>query len=380
MDIIGFIGLSVGFIGLFVSFILLIIALIRKKSKRLYAIGMVVSFVLFIVGIGMISSNTTEPIKKESATKESTTKKSVAKAETILKGIDDEIIVTNIANASQQIGLDIKKAKKVKLVGKWAGGDIYSLTYEGTGIEIYLYGDKTVNSINVGNTHVYEDGFEPLPISDYLLQTDDSSNLQLLADRTVKSALKYPSTADFSWLGWGYSRVKDIYIVSGSVTAKNAFGVESEMSFYIEYKKNNSQMSTEYFVLDGKAVKGNKSAIVEPKRKEIPTKTKTNSSDGSFELVYGNTGKYGEKIKENGNEYIVYNVPQGTYKVTTSMNICVVIVVKKASYKNSEGYTEHAIVSMNRFNADVKSLDITVKEGERVTLMANAKVTFTPHK
>lgn len=107
--------------------------------------------------------------------------------------------------------------------------------------------------------------------------------------------------------------------------------------------------------------------------KDAAASSKTNS----FDLKYGELGTYGETISDNKDyEYIVYNVPAGTYKVNSS-TFGILFVVKKASYKNSSGYIEHETVSINRFNDSVKDLNITVNDDERITISANSEFTLS---
>lgn len=297
-----------------------------------------------------------------------------SKGNIIIKGLDDEIISMNVAEACKEIGLDISKIKRLKLNGSWFGGDRYHFTYEGNGVEIYMNGDDTVSSINVGDVKVYEKGFEPLDISDYILQIGENIELQLLAEKTVKNTLNYPETAKFSFLDWGYGRAKNIYMVSGLVTAKNAFGVKSKMDFYIEYNKSDSLISTEKFVLDGQVLLDSGKPSIETDKAQVYTEADYTNENEGIELVYGTLDKYGEEITENGNSYIVYNIPAGTYRVSTSMNYCVVIIEKKDFYINSTGFIEHE-VSMKQLSKD-ESIEITLMDDERVTLMVNAKVLF----
>jgi len=295
----------------------------------------------------------------------------------MLKGIDDEELYANIKEACASIGLDLSEVKQVVKTGSWAAGDRLSLTYRSHNIEIFLNGDNTVNSIDIGEVQVYKQGLSPLSIDDYLLPPDRKDALQTLAEATVRSALNFPSTANFKLFEWGYGRAGDIYLISGTVSAKNAFNVKSDMKFYLEFRATDKSLKAEYFVLEGAAVLGKKSVVKIPNRKEVPIETKK-ASNGSFELIEGTLGKYGKKVTIDGDEYIVYNVPKGSYTVKSNVNFCTVFVEKKAPKKTAEGYTEHEIVATHRFENGANNLKISVGADEWVNLTLHAKVEFTP--
>lgn len=295
---------------------------------------------------------------------------------TSIKGIKDDLLLNNIISACEEIGLDINEIKSIKTVNQWSGGDVLSFTYQSNEIEVYVNNDKTINSINVAETPVYKQGLSSLDISDYLLSTDMIDVVHKQAKKTINSILNYPDTSKFSWLEWGYGRSKNIYMVSGSVTAQNALGVKDKMMFYIEYDIDGNIITTKYFVLDGKTYVGQKSAVEDTIREEASIES--DLKDGSFELIDGVLGDYGKKIIENGYEYIAYNVPAGTYNVSTDMNFCILYVKKANGIKNSDGYIEHEVVSENRFQNGVKNIEVTIKENEWITITVNAKVIVTP--
>lgn len=56
---------SLGMVGFFVFFLLLVVALFRRKKKRNYLIGMLVCFILFIVGIAISPDTGSAPDSSE---------------------------------------------------------------------------------------------------------------------------------------------------------------------------------------------------------------------------------------------------------------------------------------------------------------------------
>lgn len=304
----------------------------------------------------------------------------VIREEVVIKGIEDNTTSKNIIKASDLIGMKITSSSNIEKKDPWAGGDRYSLNYEGNQVLIYMNGDNSVNSINVGDIKVYEAGYEPLHIEDYLTNTEMDVQITIMAKDLIKMTLNYPDTAKFPWLDWGYERADNIYAVSSHVEAKNAFGVQSTIPFYIEFELNETSTKPVYVVLDGKVVAGDKSQMKAPEKVKLPEEVKPENEDGSFEIKDGELGAYGKKEMLDGKEYIYYYIPEGKYKVTTTMNVAAVMVLKRDPYKNSDGYLEHEIVSMNRFesNSDVK--EITVNADEKVMVTINSMLKFTPLK
>lgn len=100
---------------------------------------------------------------------------------------------------------------------------------------------KSIDDVHIPNTEV--------DIATY-------SQLQVLSQDLVKKYLKYPNTAKFSlYDSWGVGRRDNKYQVNGKVTAKNGFGVESEMSFSIWFIQKDNNFNVEAIVIDDVRVK-----------------------------------------------------------------------------------------------------------------------------
>jgi len=80
---------------------------------------------------------------------------------------------------------------------------------------------------------------------------DTYITLQGLAENAVKGCLNYPGTADFHTFSWGVGRSDDNYKIIGKVSAKNGFGVESDISFGVWFKNVNNNFIVEGVTLDG---------------------------------------------------------------------------------------------------------------------------------
>lgn len=288
----------------------------------------------------------------------------------------DPAIVDNFVAASRQIGLDTAKVKKVKRLSDWIGGHRYELTYESNGLEVYANADKTISSINMAGIHIYEEGLEPLQVKDHLVDWATYSELSTRAEEAVKTALKYPKTADFPWLGAGVARSGDVYVVAGTLSAENALGLVNDTSYHIEYLKADGGFSAEYFMLDGKKVIGTKSIIPDARRKEVATA----GDDGKIVLVSGRVGTYGKAKEFDGDDYIWYHVPAGTYNVTSQTGLTKLYLDKNKTITNSDGYSECVSVRTLDFKKAGGPMKLVVSKGQHVELTGGSKVTLAPVK
>lgn len=236
-----------------------------------------------------------------------------------------------------------------------------------------MNGDDTVNSINIGDIKIYEQGYEPLDITKYLTTSEMNAKVATMSEDLVKRTLNYPETAKFPWLDWGYARANDIYAVSSHVEAKNAFGVESKIPFYIEFKLDETTTKPAYVVLDGEVVLGSERMLKAPEKIPLEANLTEGEEPSGFSLEYGVLGDYGKEENINGNKEIYYHVPAGRYEVSTTMNNAALIVLKKEAYTNSDGYTEHETVSMNRFDSATNTREIEIGENEKIMVTVQSR-------
>ena len=94
---------------------------------------------------------------------------------------------------------------------------------------------KTVESIYFGDHDIYIDGTAVAQVSDYYVSSALRDTYRTNAQLLIKQCLNYPDTAKFeSSQGWRYGVNDDGYdVILSSVTAQNAFGVESTDDFQI---------------------------------------------------------------------------------------------------------------------------------------------------
>lgn len=288
----------------------------------------------------------------------------------ILEGINDEILLKNIEEAFESIQIDISDVKKFKKAGSWVSGQRYEFVYKNSPVEMYINEDKTVSSVDISNIKVYDQGKEPLNVSDYIMDIEMTNKLAVWAEDTVKNALKYPSSTKFPlYDGWSYGRNKNIYAVSGYVKAKNAFNVEDKLNFYIEYKVEGNNKNIKYFVLDGQKMIGDKSVfnIVDDRKELLGEK-----NDNTITLTYGLLGEYGEIIKIEGFEYIWYHVPKGKYKVQSNTSYSKLYVDKNTLTDEPEN-----VVTLS-FDDTSKEEIIEIKDNQHIEITMSSKVTLIP--
>lgn len=370
------------------------IAAVTPSTKK-WTIPLIVVVLIFCIGIFTSAQNGDSNDNSSSISTEDALVKAANKAtqpadedatETanldilFLDVISDEVLCEQFIYACGEIGMDVNRVRNIEQVDDWVGGPRYSFVYDGIAFRLYCNMDSTVNSIRIGNdTNIYLQGYEPYQVDDYIPNPSVTSELQVQTEKNVKSQLNYPETADFPWLDWAFGRERDLYTVSSHVTAKNSFGVEDKLNFSITYQVTGSSAKIVYFLLDGNELVNKMDSISIPERKEVETVI----NDADFEentiiLVDGQLGNYGEIVTIDGDEYINYYIPYGSYTIENNVNWCKIYVSKDKYYKNSDGYTENEIVTTIEFSEFGETATITVNEGEHIELTINAKVKLTP--
>lgn len=294
--------------------------------------------------------------------------------------ISDEALIENICKAMRETGINPQKISSVKKVDDWSAGERYNFNYKNVGMTIYTNMDSTVSSIRLGvDTYIYKQGHESYNIEDYLVDSDMQTTLQMKAEDKVKLHLNYPSTADFPLLDWSFGRDHELYSVSSSVEAKNAFGVESEVPFKLIYKIQDDTATLVYFIIDGNVIVNDEVSLKRPERKEVAIQQETKNEEKTtteIVLVDGQLGEYGKEITLDGYKYINHHVPQGTYTVKNNVKWCKLYVAKDKYFKNSDGYMENEIVQTVELDSPDKTATITVNQGEHVEITLNASVTL----
>lgn len=115
--------------------------------------------------------------------------------------------------------------------------------YRGLEYDVVIWMDntsKTVNSIYFHNQDIYLDGKVIAPITDYYVNSSDRDKYRVTAQLAIEELLNYPDTAKFpANSGWAFGIEDGIIIVQSTVTAKNAFNMESTSAFQIKFDSGN---------------------------------------------------------------------------------------------------------------------------------------------
>lgn len=79
--------------------------------------------------------------------------------------------------------------------------------------------------------------------------------LLTMSENEIKSCLNFSDTADFSSLSWAVGRSDNKYKIVGEVSAKNGFGVKSDMSFGVWFIENGGEFTVEGVQINGERIK-----------------------------------------------------------------------------------------------------------------------------
>lgn len=287
--------------------------------------------------------------------------------------LEEDSLANNIVIACKDIGLDLSQIKNFKKVETGGYYDTYEFVYKSNGFTVSCNSDNTVNKIQTGIYTPYLAGFEPINAEKFIVDGKLATDLAAQTQNHVKYYLNYPNTADFALFGWGYGRCEDIYAISGSLTAENAFGVEDKISFYAEYEVGQRKRLV-YLKIDGQVMVGKQSFMKEFDRVEIKQE---NATDNKIVLIDGTVGEFGERVMIDEYEDIWYHIPEGKYWVSSNVKFCKVYVAKNKTIINSDGYEESVVVQTLTFDNnsnDKQELEIT--EGQHISITVGSKVTL----
>ena len=342
----------------------------KNKLKEKLVIG-IITFFIVLIGVLFSLNNSYQDVNSSVSNMEHKNLNNSSN-ETSMK----LELKTNFVQACNKINIDVSQIKNLRKQADWIGGERYNFTYKGLEMKVYCNADNTINSINIGNAAKYKpylQGYEPISVEKFIIDTNVADALVPITEDKVKLYLSYPSTADFNMFGWGYARCEDIYAISGSVEAQNAFGIEDEIKFYAEYKIKDNNSSLVYLIVDGNARIGKESQMKEFERIEIKQE---NSENEKIVLTAEILGTYGKKVKVGSYEYVWYYVPTGKYVVTSNVKWCNVFLDKNKTIRNSDGYEESVNVKTLTFNGVGQQQELEISDGQHILLTVDAKVTL----
>lgn len=282
----------------------------------------------------------------------------------------------NFIKSCEEIKMNPKNIKSLKKIKDWNSGPRYSFIYEANSFTLYAYDTGEISSINVGNVgeKIYDERYESLDVNDFLVNKFIISDLQFKIEDVVKQYVNYPRTINFDWGTTGeYSRKYDFYFVNVNFSAENAFGVRSDHLVTAEILVNSGNYIINCLKIDSSIVYGT-SKYKEIKRVERIVFDE--SIGDKIILKYGVKGKYGKEDLFDGEKYIRYYLPEGTYEVkalTRNANI----MIESIKLHKENGYDTSTLIN------NIKLLnvgDVTtfkIKSSECITIVMNTKVELT---
>ncbi|MBE6156322.1 MAG: hypothetical protein E7161_01060 [Firmicutes bacterium] len=102
----------------------------------------------------------------------------------------------------------------------------------------------------------------------------------------------------------------------------------------------------------------------------------SDDNENSFTLQWNSLGEYGKYDTYDGEKYIRFYVPSGTYIVKGLNKNSILFIEKKKIYKNSSGYDESQTVKKITLSKIGDKEEITIKSDECISLVNNSYVSL----
>lgn len=311
--------------------------------------------------------------------------------ESFEKAFNSKTVAAELEFVCEQTDININGIFNIEASDDWAGGKRFSFWYMDFGtsndavLTVACNADSSIQSLKYEGIAIYERGYEPYSIKDYISTSsyDTAYSLFILSQNQIETLLKYPSTAKFD-PDYSYTCSSDIYTISGIVSAKNALGVQQEMAYIVKYQVIDETATLKYLKLDGTVYLNHLEGTTPDERKQVSIETPadtmpaTTSTDSEIRLVYSELGDYGKLVSYDGIETIEYHVFPGTYEITNHSNLCKVYLTTDEYHKNVDGYMENELIDTIEFTAQGQKDTLSVGEGEHLELTIGADVTLVP--
>ena len=350
-----------------------------KKYNNKFSTWLIVGFIVVFISIVGTSSNDGENNyvndTNDNVTESSGSSISSSTDYSNLKKINSNVR-DNFIVACKEINMKPENIKSIEKLADWNSGPRYSFVYESTGFILYAYDNGDISSINVGTlgTKVYDEKYESLNVNDYIVNMSSIGELQTKVEESVKRYANYPNSVNFDWITTGgYSRKGKFYFVSVDFSAKNSYGMESDHNAVAEIYVNNGSYTINCLKIDSSVVYG-KSKYKEVERKE--RKGIDKSTADKIILKEGIKGIYGKDDLFDGEKYIRYYIPAGTYEVKAlTKNAHLWIETIKLHKEN--GYDTSTVIKSVKLNKVGDTETITIKSTECISLVVNTQVELT---
>lgn len=175
----------------------------------------------------------------------------------------NEIYLSTDASILAQCGItDVRNAELINDTGAPANIKSYRIVYDEKRVLTMTFEKGSLYYLGLNGTDLYTttDGVIMKMQDVHIPETDIpfsyGAQLQTICEDVVKKFLNFPSTADFHTLEWAFGREDNNYIVQGTVTASNAFGVRKKMPFtvWLEHDPDTDEMTPTGVSLNGSIV------------------------------------------------------------------------------------------------------------------------------
>ncbi len=304
----------------------------------------------------------------------SSDEKNAAQSSNLMVG---EETILDFYTILEQVGIDKNDIGEVTKVEDWRLGPAYSFSLYDSTLEVHCNPDGTVQTLGLGlDVDFYKLGYEPWTIDNFIVDPYIKSAAIEKTKELVKACLDFPAAADFPWLDWAVGRSFNWYEVSSHVTAKNAFGVESEIPFRTIFWVNDDSIKPIYLEVNLQIIRDERAAYPLPERKEVAVSAQP-SENGTIHIVDGQLGDYGKKVQLDSQEYDWYMVPAGKYKAVSNVKTCTIYIDKNEITRNSSGYVEMQNVATHTWSYG-ETIEINVGEDEHLFNVYGADYTLTP--
>lgn len=234
-----------------------------KKFNKPVRIIITAFFIIGIIVGAKTNRNSTQ--EKNSSKVESAIDTTVAQVETQVKLSKDEKKILDATGTTEDEAINICSVlsdcgiKKISSIE--SDESLNNMNEDGeTGYRIssgdinniilYLKADRSINMVRYADNDLYSDGSIKSTLSDYTFTLEEMSQLELSAEKAVKSILKAPSTAKFPNMNeWGFAKKDGKIYIQSYVDSQNSFGAMLRSNFQITLNAND--YTTTSFIFDG---------------------------------------------------------------------------------------------------------------------------------
>lgn len=276
----------------------------------------------------------------------------------------------NFISALKECSMDPSQVNSLEKLEDWSNGQRYSFKYDNDILYIYFYDDSSIASINlsIGDLHIYDENYMSLNYNNFKITSDEKEEMQIKAQFKLDEYLKNSSSASYNWTS--YQRTNEYFAIAGNVTAKNSFGQKVSTPAYVELKKENDKLNIIYVEIESKSVFGTKTL---PNIERQPRQNTDASNDNSIILKDGTVGNYGKYDTMDGNQYLRFYVPTGTYKATALVKNSMFYVESIEIHKEGGYDTPTTYNTVNLKNKNDSQI-IQVADGQCISLVIGTRI------